>query len=288
LFCEFEQAVSHADAGRVLRVLKFWSLAFRGAGQHNYARECVEILIKWNHEMTDALRRAHEKAWFFNRYGRVGGWIGADLYLEQCNYWVKVVFIIHLALQYLLTGTHQQVFIAQGSGVTVEYIITKGSACVEAFRTISHDVARYFGDSDRSRRHKEVKFFEDMRVLVDDMELKNIHVATPGRFVPGPSRKEDGVTVVPSAIFDVMVAGAEVWQNGKFQEYIRATTYDPALGYPISDLHMTPDEVQERLRTDTVFDDVENPLAYDALEDLDDGDISSSYPGMNGIGDTHE
>ena len=92
LFCEFEQAVSHADAGRVLRVLKFWSLAFRGAGQHNYARECVEILVKWNHEMTDSLRHAQEKAWFFNRYGRVGGWIGADLYLEQCNYWVKVLF----------------------------------------------------------------------------------------------------------------------------------------------------------------------------------------------------
>jgi hypothetical protein len=150
-------------------------------------------------------------------------------------------------------------------------------------------VARFFGDADRSRRHKEVKFFEDMHVLVDDMVMKNVHVTTPGQFVPGPSRKEDGVTVIPSAIFDVMVAGAEIWQNGKFQEYIRATTYDPALGYPVSDLHSTPDEVQERLQTGTVFDDIEdNPLAYDSLEDLDDRDISSSYPDMSEIGGPHE
>ena len=173
--------------------------------------------------------------------------------------------------------------------MTVEYIIAKGSACVESFRAISHDVARYFGDPDRSRRHKEVKFFEDMRVLVEDMLLKNIHTATKARFIPGPSRKVDGIAVVQTAIFDVMVAGAEVWQNGKFQEYIHATTYDPALGYPISDAHSTPDEIQERLRTETVFDDVEsNPLEYDSLEDLDDGDISSSYPGMTGIGGAHE
>ena len=40
---------------------------------------------------------------------------------------------------------------------------------------------------------------------------------------------------------------------------------------------------------ETVFDDVEsNPLEYDSLEDLDDGDISSSYPGMTGIGGAHE
>jgi len=90
LFCEFEQAVSYADAGRVIRVFKYWTLAFRGAGQHNYARECVEVLVKWKYEMTDALCRACEKAWFFNRYGRAGRWIAADLYLEQCNYWVKV------------------------------------------------------------------------------------------------------------------------------------------------------------------------------------------------------
>jgi hypothetical protein len=55
-------------------------MAFRGAGRHNYARECVEVLVKWKYEMRDdhALRHACEKAWFFNLYGRVGRGIAAD------------------------------------------------------------------------------------------------------------------------------------------------------------------------------------------------------------------
>ncbi|KII94572.1 hypothetical protein PLICRDRAFT_97172, partial [Plicaturopsis crispa FD-325 SS-3] len=72
-FCEFEHAVSWADAGR-----------------HNYARECAEILIKLKYEVTEALRAALEKAWFVNRWGLDGRWIPADLYLEQLNFWVKV------------------------------------------------------------------------------------------------------------------------------------------------------------------------------------------------------
>lgn len=90
VFCVFEQAVSHADAGRVIRVLKYWALAFRGAGQHNYARECVEVLVKWKYELPPALRAALEKSWFVNRWGKIGRWIASDLYLEQQNYWIKV------------------------------------------------------------------------------------------------------------------------------------------------------------------------------------------------------
>lgn len=90
IFCVFEDAVTHADAGVVLRVLKYWALSFRGASQHNYARECVEILVRWKYEMGDEMRKALERAWFVNRWGIAGRWIAADLYLEQCNFWVKV------------------------------------------------------------------------------------------------------------------------------------------------------------------------------------------------------
>ncbi|KAJ6630736.1 hypothetical protein B0H10DRAFT_2207782 [Mycena sp. CBHHK59/15] len=54
-FCKFEKSVSIADAGGVMRVLKYWVLAFRGAGQHNYARECVKVIIQTKYEMTDVL-----------------------------------------------------------------------------------------------------------------------------------------------------------------------------------------------------------------------------------------
>jgi hypothetical protein len=138
---------------------------------------------------------------------------------------------------------------------------------------LSHNI--YFGDSDRSHHHKEVAFFEDM------------HVLKPGQFIPGPSKKEGKTTVVQSAVFNIMVAGAEVWHNGKFKEYIWATTYNPAPGYPVSEQCTTLDEVQHRLQMDTVFDDVMvNLLEYDTLEDLDDKAVSSSYPGLDGFGGT--
>lgn len=90
LFLEFESAVSFADPGRVLHVLKYWAFAFRGAGMHNYARECLEVLIKWKYELTTAQRAAMERAWFVNKFGLPGRWIAADLYIEYLNYWIKV------------------------------------------------------------------------------------------------------------------------------------------------------------------------------------------------------
>lgn len=70
--------------------MRYWCMMFRGAGQHNYARECAEILTVWKYELTDDLRRVLERSWFVNRWGLDGHWIAADLYLEQLNFLVKV------------------------------------------------------------------------------------------------------------------------------------------------------------------------------------------------------
>jgi len=51
LFCEFEKAVATADAGCVIRVLKYW------------------CFVKWKYETHGALRRALEQSWFVNRWG---------------------------------------------------------------------------------------------------------------------------------------------------------------------------------------------------------------------------
>jgi hypothetical protein len=77
----------------------------------------------------------------------------------------------------------------------------------EAFCAVSHAVSQYFGDLDRSQHHKEVKFYEDMQVLVEDMILQTIHIAKPGQFIPGPSHKDGEATIVQSAIFNVIVQG---------------------------------------------------------------------------------
>jgi hypothetical protein len=90
IFCVFEHAVAFADAGGVLRVLKYWALSFRGADLHNYAWECLEILLQWKYELTPEAQAAKEQAWFLNRWGLRGRNIASDLYLEQNNFWVKV------------------------------------------------------------------------------------------------------------------------------------------------------------------------------------------------------
>ncbi|KAH9912507.1 uncharacterized protein B0H18DRAFT_1216979 [Fomitopsis serialis] len=286
-FCEFEHAVAHADAGRVLRVLKYWAFSFEGAGQHNYARECVEVHVKWKYELPTALRTALEKAWFVNRWGVHGRWIAADLYLEQCNFWVK------------------RVFIASGNAVTIEYIMAKGSASVEAFRDISHLVARFFGDPDRRRRHKEISFQNDMRVLVEDMINEGLHTLSRDkpRFVPAPPRKSkgkkksSGANDQPqSAIVDVFNIGARAWQNGKFSQYIKSTTFDPAVGYPIGGAGVeakdTPDPETSVLDNGTVFDNCnDNVITYDNYNDLhgvedEDGSVGLGALGGGGEFDT--
>ncbi|KAJ8089759.1 hypothetical protein PM082_018335 [Marasmius tenuissimus] len=245
MFLTFEQAVSYADAGRVLSVLKYWTFFFRGCGQHNYGRECAEILIKWEYELPPALRAALERSWFYNRWGLPGRWIALDLYIEQLNYWIK------------------RVYLAFGNGVTVQYIISKGSACVEAFRDISRRISRFSGNRDRSRRSKEMKFMKDIEALVQDMEKIGLHKpefeATP-HFVAAPPSK-----------YICYLRHIGSWR--KFNGF-------PAAGETTAD----PDE--ERLNTDTPFDDTEeNPIEIEAYEDTHGYDLDGEgYGGVGGGG----
>ncbi|KAJ7742717.1 hypothetical protein DFH07DRAFT_964428 [Mycena maculata] len=232
-FCLFEKAVSFGDPGQLIHVLKYWGLAFRGVGQHNYARECAEILL---------------------------------------NFWVK------------------RVFIASGSGVTIHYIIRKGSACVEAFREITHMVANFFGDPDRARRSKEVKFEQDIQALVAEMQRHKFHVVnTAGHFVPAPPKKlpknPRPVEAPRSAIVDVFVKGAEEW-NSKFTEFIQSTTYDPALGgYAAAAESSIGSARDTTLDNDTVFDSLtNNPISADTYLDLHGNEDGDGVAGSGGLG----
>ncbi|KAJ6464708.1 hypothetical protein DFH09DRAFT_1488636 [Mycena vulgaris] len=275
-FCMFEKAVSYADPGQLIRVLKYWGLAFRGVGQHNYARECAEVLVRWRYELPDKLRRALERSWFYNRWGIAGRSIASDLYLEQLNFWVK------------------RVFIASGAGVTVEYIIQKGSACVEAFRDITHMVANFFGDPDRARRSKEVKFNQDIEALVTEMQRRKFHVVSKvPHFVPAPPKKApknppkntSPPTAPRSAIVDVFIKGAEEW-NGKFTDFIKSTTFDKALnGYPPAAESSSAGPRDTTLDTNTAFDSLtSNPLTFDSYGDLHGNEDGSGISGTGALG----
>ncbi|KAF9066250.1 hypothetical protein BDP27DRAFT_1365785 [Rhodocollybia butyracea] len=259
-FMEFESAVRHADPGR----------------QHNYARECVEVLVRFKYETPAELQKVLERAWFVSN-GEPGRSIPSDLYLERNNFWVKRIFIAH------------------GNGVTMEYIIKKGSACVEACRDVSHMVAAYFGNPDRSRKHKEAKFLEDTRALVEEMQRIGLHCVTKERFVPAKPRANAKNPKLQSAVIDAQVRGLEIWADGNFSHYIRVTTYDARTSsYPLGNPAKPPaakkdtninggdeeedENIDERdrgtcLDNGTIFDNVEeNVLDYGNLIDLEGDD----------------
>lgn len=93
IFCVFEDSIRHGDPGMVLKVIKFWIYAFRGAGCTNYTRESLNVTLTWAYELSPDLKEALEHSWFYNRFGKEGGNIPIDLYLEHMNYWVKVRLI---------------------------------------------------------------------------------------------------------------------------------------------------------------------------------------------------
>ena len=116
-------------------------------------------------------------------------------------------------------------------------------------------MSRFFGNPDRSRRSKEISFQEDLQVLVEDQEKHGLHKKKPKvRTVLAPHKVSRNKKTEPanvSAIFDTQVSGAEIWLNGKFNEFLKNTTYDPAVGYPI-----TPNDHDTRLDSDTAFDEI--------------------------------
>lgn len=213
--------------------------------------------------------------------------------MEQLNFWVKVSK--HLEYYKLQLTNFKRVFIARGNGVTVEYIIKKGSACVEAFRSISHEMAKVFGDPDRPRRHREVRFKKDIQMLVEDLERNKIHYDSKvEHFVPAKPRKGSKQEPV-SRIFDVQVRGADIWSNGNFNHYIKTTTYDQELRrYQLGNAARKPaqkkagdaeedgdgetaedeeEEEEDLLDSGNVFDGNQNPMDASNYIDLHGGSL---------------
>ena len=158
----------------------------------------------------------------------------------------------------------------------MDYIIKNGSACVEAFCDVSGCVSIFFGNSDQSWRSKEISFHEDLQVLVEDQEHLIMHQETATVHPVLAPRKVTTKNVnkpEASVIFNGQVAGAEIWLDGKFCEFVKSTTYDPAVGYPITD-----EDCDTCLNSRTVFNNVTNPLEYDSYDDVhrdDDGTLGS-------------
>ena len=89
-------------------------------------------------------------------------------------------------------------------------MIKKGSACVEVFRDLSRRIAQVFGDPDKARRHKEVKFFKDICMLVEDLQRNKVHYeSSVEHFIPGKPRKNSTKPPV------ISVSKSDGWTAGR-------------------------------------------------------------------------
>lgn len=130
-----------------------------------------------------------------------------------------------------------------------------------------------------------MKYQEDLRVLVEEMLNKKVHpTSSRPRFVPAPVKvskaKNPPKKKSPpkSAIFDIEVTGASIWLNGKFEEYLRTTTFDPKSGYPMEEVK----DADAEFSSDSIFDSSTNPIGFESYEDLhgDENDVA----GLGGVG----
>lgn len=160
---------------------------------------------------------------------------------------------------------------------------------MEVFREISHKFSRTFGHADRARRHKEVTVEHDLRLLCEEMLSAELHVQTPGRRILTSAKfNRRGKQLAPaqSMIIDCYDTGAKILNNGKFNEFIRTTTWDPAVGFQGEiDSEANADHL-DVLLNGTAFDSTSgNPFTIDAYADTDDGDdIQQRFSGSGSLG----
>jgi hypothetical protein len=84
-----------------------------------------------------------------------------------------------------------------------------------------------------------------------------------------------------SAIANIFVEGAEEW-NSEFEEFIRTTTYDKELGYP---LPTSTDKGSETIPENGIaFDNTNNPLTFDGYADLHGDESKSGTMGIGALG----
>ncbi|KAJ7882382.1 hypothetical protein B0H14DRAFT_2565371 [Mycena olivaceomarginata] len=147
-------------------------------------------------------------------------------------------------------------------------------------------VENFFGDPDRARRSKEVKFNQDLEALVSEVQHKFHKISTTPHFVPAPPKKPSKKPLKnPSRIAAAFCNCAEQW-DGKFREFIKSTTYDPALGGypPVTSLYAGTTR-DNTLDTNTVSNNVkENPLTTDTPIDLHSSEELKGVTGSLGGG----
>lgn len=91
-FWVFSDAIRNEDVGLMWLIYSFWLFMFWGAGCHNYGNEILEMVAQFKYKMSEELQQIIERTWVVNRWGKPGRAIATDMYLEQNNGFIKVLW----------------------------------------------------------------------------------------------------------------------------------------------------------------------------------------------------
>lgn len=96
--------------------------------------------------------------------------------------------------------------------------------------------AGFYGVNKGNRRHKDVRFHHDVRVLAELMIREEVYEFRPNdqtRTLWVAAEGKKGDTKRQSAVVDLIAEGSLKWSGGYLTEYIRATTNTRLHNYPL-------------------------------------------------------
>ncbi|EMD37427.1 hypothetical protein CERSUDRAFT_28758, partial [Gelatoporia subvermispora B] len=158
---EFTDAIKAGDSGRIILVLKFWALGFRGCGRTKYAHEVLHLLHNLTYVWPKDLRDVVVQNWLVNPTGCENAWVEVDLMQEHLNLWTKTIYKAH------------------GSNASWDWL-TMISPCIEVLRQLASQMNKTLG-AKQGNKHKMPDLHQDIEELKRSLSEHEVYQVVRGR-----------------------------------------------------------------------------------------------------------
>ena len=162
IYLEFRDAIKEGDGIRVLRCYRYLLPMFISSGRTNYAIETLNFLMQYEYLLSP--RQAEELLWgrFINTHGQAGRNIPNDLHCEHLNRLVKTS-------------------IAQLQANKTAASMERVARALGTVHPVLHNFDKDNHVTEPNTSHKEVKSFQDFKVLLDCLKKASVFTLIPGR-----------------------------------------------------------------------------------------------------------
>jgi len=162
IYLEFRDAIKEGDGIRVLRCYRYLLPMFISSWRTNYAIETLNFLMQYEYLLSP--RQAEELLWgrFINTHGQAGRNIPNDLHCEHLNRLVKTS-------------------IAQLQANKTAASMERVARALGTVHPVLHNFDKDNHVTEPNTSHKEVKSFQDFKVLLDCLKKASVFTLIPGR-----------------------------------------------------------------------------------------------------------